>query len=518
VSEGPGGDVLQRRIDVYLSGGGYRAALGALGVFYFLAFDGRWADVRRIVSVSGGSIVNAHLALARPARSDVPDELTRLFRTLTSRRRSLCALVPALAALLIGTAAVIVTVRTLSDSWTVMVPVALVWLPIGLFYAIRLWLWLLYRPIVGGAYLDDLVGCAWTIEHVLVATDLSEHGSVFFLVNAIRPQVASLAKGHFDARDIAFGKTLRATTALPPILPPTRLVVRSKSRRRDSPLDDTREYLWAPRVGGDSMTAWLADGGVTGNLGIQLDSTLAPDNLALLEIAMSKTMAGTPDTRTKYSCRWHDDQPAWNCFECLRETFVVDASGTVRPTKRLAEKLLGIPLLGLPVFAVRSLEVMYESSLVDDQGHAGDVLVGVVRTDQMIRRIAVQKWPLSSSPDWRVRAAAAGRFVQSSENLATPACQHRMGMSDLMRACWAARSASSEVKTRLWAVPAPVAARVVASGYLNACLNTYRKTHGLPEVFASADRGIRRLADLLGPDAALDDWWDGVLRDISTDD
>jgi len=40
--------------------------------------------------------------------------------------------------------------------------------------------------------------------------------------------------------------------------------------------------------------------------------------------------------------------------------------------------------------------------------------------------------------------------------------------------------------------------------------------HG-PEAFESADQGIRRLARLLGPDAAVDEWWDGVLSDMSAD-
>jgi predicted acylesterase/phospholipase RssA len=509
VSKRPTSDALPRRIDVYLSGGGYRAALGALGVMYFLAFDGRWDDVRRIVSVSGGSIVNAHLALTRPMTSDVPSELSRLFETLTSRRHSLRAFFPALGALVVGTFAVIVTVYALSHSsgWTVLVAAA--WLPIGLFYAIRLWLWLLYRSVVGTAYLDDLANSDWTIEHVFVATDLGRYGSVFFVANAIQPQVAASSSGYFDGRDVAFTKVLRATTALPPILPPTRMVLRSKPRRRNSPFA-SREYLWKPERAGHAVKMWLADGGVTGNLGIQLDSTLAPDNLALLEFTMSHTMSGTPATRTAYTCRWHDDQIAWNCCACHQETVVVDASGTTRRTSRLAERMLGVPVLSLPFLAVRSLQVMYGSSLADDQAHGGDVLVGVVSTDQMIKRIAMRNRPLSRSTSSIERMFAAGEFLQFSKDLAKPALQGTLGMSRLLRACYAARTATSKLATRLSAVRAPVAAQVVASGYLNACLNAYG-----PHALDHADQGMRWLAELLGPEAALDDWWNETLRSMS---
>jgi hypothetical protein len=293
--------------------------------------------------------------------------------------------------------------------------------------------------------------------------------------------------------------------------------LRSEPRRRDSPLGE-REYLWQPETEhpspresvGDPVKMWLADGGVTGNLGIQLDSSLAPDNLALLESAMSRTMAGS--VRTKYLCPWHDDQIKWNCCACPQETVIVDASGATRPAPRLVDRMLGIPLLGLPVFAVRSLQVMYGSSLADDQGLAGDELVGVVSTDQMIKRIAMKNQPLSRSTDSKVRMFAAGEFLGFSRSLTLPMMRRRR-LSYLMQACYAARMASSELKTRLSAVSAPVAARVVASGYLNACLNA----HG-PEAIETADQGMRRLAALLGPDAALDAWWDEVRANMSADD
>jgi len=78
-------------------------------------------------------------------------------------------------------------------------------------------------------------------------------------------------------------------------------------------------------------------------------------------------------------------------------------------------------------------------------------------------------------------------------------------MPPLLLACFAARDEAAMVGTGLTAVARHRAARVVASGYLNACLNK----HG-SGAFATADAGIRRLASLLGPDAGLDEWWGTV--------
>lgn len=53
-------------IRLLLSGGGHRAAVGSLGAIAYLAYSGRWDDVDEVVSVSGGSVANAALAVATP--------------------------------------------------------------------------------------------------------------------------------------------------------------------------------------------------------------------------------------------------------------------------------------------------------------------------------------------------------------------------------------------------------------------------------------------------------------------
>jgi len=80
-------------------------------------------------------------------------------------------------------------------------------------------------------------------------------------------------------------------------------------------------------------------------------------------------------------------------------------------------------------------------------------------------------------------------------------------LTPLEAACWDARTEASRVKTGLWAVKPKPAAITFASGYLNACL-TAKGSNAIEE----ADRGIRALSALLGPEAGLDDWWASVRR------
>src|SRR5271157_2106207 len=76
-------------IGLCLSGGGYRAALFHLGALRRLNELGILAKLKTISSVSGGSIVNAHLAtrLPWPLSGPVPDWESRVaapFRRFTS--------------------------------------------------------------------------------------------------------------------------------------------------------------------------------------------------------------------------------------------------------------------------------------------------------------------------------------------------------------------------------------------------------------------------------------------------
>ena len=366
---------VSERIDLYFSGGGYRAALGAIGVLFFLVHEGRWSAVRRIVSVSGGGIVNARIALSRPDEASIETELCTLFSYLSSQARTRILLARAIGpALVAGQSLLTYGAYALTHGFLITCLAAVVAVVIGIQFVFRYWLHLLYREITGKAYLDDLGGTDWEVEHVFVASDLSDHGSAFFIANPVQPQVCSLGRGFLDGRDVRFEKALRASTAMPPVLPPTRLRLRSAPAWRMSPIAD-RDYLWDTRSAEPVITAWLVDGGITGNLGIQLDSALSPDNTALLERSISATLAGYQVGRAKYMCPRHSHQIIWDCYGCKTETIVVDASGLApKRFRALSSLLLRLPGLGRVLLAVRSLQVMYESSLTDDQANAATPL------------------------------------------------------------------------------------------------------------------------------------------------
>ena len=494
------------RVDLFLSGGGFRAALGALGVILFLLHDGRWPSVRRIVSVSGGGLVNAHLALTRPSESRLSEEILEVFERLTSGWTTRITLAYAMLPVLTCALILLLGLWQLTESGLARAGVAALIVGVALWVLLRLWLHGLYKQIVGSARLDDLTGTGWTIEHVFVATDLSRHGSLFFVTNAIQAQVVSLLRGVFDGRDVRFEKVIRASTALPPILPPTRLRMRSRPAAVGE-----REYVWAPVDRGESrFTAWLADGGVTGNLGVQFDSEISPDNIGVRDIAMAKTLAGTA-RQNPYTCPRHEDQLAWDCAACTRQTWIVDASGLQPGESRLYNWLLGMPLIGVVVNGLRSLQVMYESALTDDQALAGDNLVGVVRTQQVLDRLGRKNNPVSASSDSKERMVAAGSYMQFIENAQTPSLRRAMGFTDLLLACMAARTSAASVRTGLTAVRRDKAAQVVASGYLNALLNAYG-----PTAMGRADDGVRALSDLLGPKADLDTWW-AQVKEVDAD-
>lgn len=100
----PGGVPDDRRTpirNVCLGGGGWRGAFGSIGAVMYLHVTGRWADVQRVVAVSGGSFVTSALAAAGaeadtdpvPAATAVLGGLIGLRGSL--RRRFLAAALPA---------------------------------------------------------------------------------------------------------------------------------------------------------------------------------------------------------------------------------------------------------------------------------------------------------------------------------------------------------------------------------------------------------------------------------------
>jgi predicted acylesterase/phospholipase RssA len=496
------------RIDVYLSGGGYRAALAALGALYFLLLDGQWASVRRIVSVSGGGFVNAHLALARPTEDQLSSEIRSMFDRLTSPALTAAVAAKAVALTVLAIspaiAALVWTATASLPGWGKVLWVlgAIVTVVMAVRLVARLALHFLLKLMVGDATLESVAGQAWAVEHVLVATDLSAHGPLFFQANGIQPLVYSRARGCFDGRDVSFKQALRASTALPVLIPPTRLRVRKREVSQHE-----RDYVWKPvSPDVDQLSLWLCDGGVTGNLGVQL---LASNIQAIRLIAASSTIAGTSTGPTPYKCRRHGEPMAWECGQCTHERLIVDASGLPPGPSRVWDRVLGIPGLGWLANILRSLKVMYEAGLSSDQAGAGGSLVGAVRTEQAILRLANKNLPLDESMEWPQRLMRAGEHDQFIRHATEPELRRHLRIPESVRLAIQARDDTARVATGLWAVSPSRAGRVVASGFLNALINA---PDGLNPT--RAHTGMQELSRLLGPRAKLDPWWSDQIASL----
>jgi len=361
----------------------------------------------------------------------------------------------------------------------------------------RIYLWLLYVGLVGRARFGDIEQSTWNVEHTFVATDLTSSGPFFLACNRIQPIVFSARCGFFDGRHISFRKALRASTAIPPGLPPTRFRLRYTRPPSQHTSLRHRPWLHQPEEGCPS-SVWLVDGGVTGNLGIQLEPKFASENSDLQTFADAKVLAGLVPLDSYCAVHPDEELPVWICRKCDQVPIVVDSSGAKPRLRRALGLLLRVPGLRLLVNSTRSMSVMYEQALTVDQKTAGDNLVGVVRTSQILDRLAQKTRQAVDPTDAKMLMVEAGAMGSWSEHIAGELRK----LTPLLHACWKARLQAAKVKTWLWTVDKKLAARTIASGYLNAYVNE----HG-PDSWAGADAGMRDLDTLLGGGAGLAEWW-----------
>jgi hypothetical protein len=507
------------KIVLYLSGGGYRAALGGLGAIFFLHHEGLWGRLMKIVSVSGGGLVNGWIATHRPGNNQIGQEITNLFRKLSSRDRSRTVLLlPLLAALAIVALATVGAVLALVGQlpvWAVIVFAAFIAVAVAVVCAVvfltlvtRVWLRWKYRDFVGPETFGELSVSTWNREHIFVATDLKYAGSVFFMANRVQPLVFSAPLGFHDGRRFTYVDALRATTALPPLLPVFRLRIASEAPRGFD-FGFRPEWVHAAGSAGDrASSTWLVDGGVTGNLGIQLDPELSPDNALLLDFANSKVFAG--DSPIDAQCA-HHSVLAWQCESCRQKKLVVDSSSATPRAWRRLGLLLHLPVVGSFVHSVRSMQVMYESALVDDAAHVKDGLISVVRSERMVFNEALRHVGPRPERDAVAAMSGAGQRGATAEHMAQPEFSW-VWMTPLQRIWMSLQTEAARVGTALWAVPPELAARVVASAYVGCVIDRYG-AHALDR----AEAGIRALDALLGADAKLADWWGAALEVVVSD-
>lgn len=234
----------QGRLGLTLSGGGFRATLFHLGVVQYLRDAGLLRDVRRIISVSGGSILAAHLVLNWERYTGTRDEFEAAKREMLDFTQK--------------------DVRgRVVRRWL------LAWLPPLI----------VVRPFMRGY---------WTFTNLLQGefAQLYKKAKLkdfYPSKDGERPQVfiysASLSTGvpywfgrsgifgwdekdgerRLKAPDVPVALAVAASSAFPPLFPP--LELRPKHLGRDRETEFRRQFF--------SDVQYLTDGGVYDNLGIQ---------------------------------------------------------------------------------------------------------------------------------------------------------------------------------------------------------------------------------------------------------
>lgn len=217
-----------------LSGGGYRAMLFHVGVFWRLYELGRLRGLRRISSVSGGSITAATLALAWPRLSFDPAQLRQDFVP------HFVAPIRALAGETIDRDAIlggILLPGTIGER-------------LGGIYD---------RHLFSGATLQDLPDDADGQAPRFVFNATNVQSGVLFRFS--RPYMGDYRIGRMKDPTLRLALAVAASSAFPPVLSPLTIELDPALMRRDEGNDLHHE----PYV----RRAVLSDGGVYDNLGLE---------------------------------------------------------------------------------------------------------------------------------------------------------------------------------------------------------------------------------------------------------
>ncbi len=283
-----------------LSGGGFRATFFHLGVINYLRETRQLEGVKRIYSVSGGSILAAHLVLNwssyksselkqfKIAAGKLVDFAQRDLRGRVVRRWLLCWLCAAL--LCLTPVNVLPYLQPFGLGLAGSLLVGIVWLVITgtavHFFRNRWsrikWLEYEYGWLFRGKQLKDLIDEGTPLLHLL-NTDLTSADFGSFSGDGVRLVLTNLETDEpiikkFDCPDLSVALGVAASSAYPALFPPVQV---------------TRRLIEATH---DEMphTRYLADGGVYENLGTRARLRLAPtDDRGPLVVCDAQRETGT---------------------------------------------------------------------------------------------------------------------------------------------------------------------------------------------------------------------------------
>jgi NTE family protein len=224
----PAVDQLDEGIALCLSGGGYRAMVFHIGALWRLYETGLLAKLKRISSVSGGSITAAWLALKWRELSFAPDTVESEFvPTIVTPLRAFAGRTIDLQAILIG----LLPGTNAADQLT-----------------------RAYQALFEGATLQDLPDAP---RFVINATNV-QSGALWRFE---KPYMRDWRVGEVKTPRVPLAQAVAASSAFPPVLSPLRLPLDPASFTPNS-----GEGLQRPPF---TTLAYLTDGGVYDNLGLE---------------------------------------------------------------------------------------------------------------------------------------------------------------------------------------------------------------------------------------------------------
>jgi predicted acylesterase/phospholipase RssA len=343
-------------IALTISGGGHRAALYGLGVLLAFVHRGLNRKVKRISSVSGGSIVNAYIALN--TKFNDPNLTPHAFNEIAAKLIKIIVhkgvlTYPIIISLFLGLIIPPILFLLLAFkgqmSWFVSTGLVCVWLIIALKrgYVIE---WLIeyryftpsikfeYFPpkiILKRKYLKDFQ--INDLEHAICATDLIKPCPVYF--SSLR-----ISKNHDpgslssctdnksqhitrDASKIPVASAVYSSAAFPGAFPPR--MIRFESKKED--------VVGYKNVFGDSLfdiTPFLkekyvlADGGVWNNLGTHVIRELDWEKMDFNEMVLLSADASVPMSRQ----HWYPYKvPFWSLIRSLIRIGNIQLHNTIEP-------------------------------------------------------------------------------------------------------------------------------------------------------------------------------------------